>query len=83
MPALLLALLPSLVPVLVNHVEGLFGPKSGPQKKEWVHEMVQDLLKPFLGKLPLWAQPVANDVLPLVDALIEKAVSELNKAKQQ
>ena len=75
-------LISALVGTLVSQAEKLFpAPKSGATKKQWVLDMVNELLTILTTHVPTWA---ANFIIPSESAIasvlseaIEAAVSKL------
>jgi hypothetical protein len=73
------ALLMAVLPFLVQEAELLFSrgsPQAGPQKKQWVLDMVhQDIIPAFAKRCPSWLQPDLPELEQFLDDALEKAVS--------
>lgn len=84
MPGILLGLLQPLlgliVPSLVSEAEKAFtgSSKSGPSKRQWVIDGVNEVLAAMIKKMPLpsWAKTVEGPVVELLDVAIDAALDK-------
>lgn len=74
---LLIPILQLIVPELVKAAEAKFGSGQGVQKRQWVIDAVNSVLKALNPLLPSWVVAIEGPIVDLIDWAIDSALDKL------